>query len=78
MKHTRLIVKMPDWWVNDSSACSNPSETILGLTDGVVTYCCSSEPCYYVEVPEFEYEGYFKVSDLVVIAKEKGQSHETK
>ncbi len=65
-----ITVKMPDWWVNSNngSACRNPSETILGLTDGAVTYACSSEPCYFVQVPELEYEGYFKVRDLIIVA----------
>lgn len=68
------IVKLPTWWLDDASACSNRSLDAYGLTDGLITYCCSAEPCYYVEVPEFEYEGYFKVSDLKII-KNKKDSH---
>lgn len=63
----KLTVKLPDWWVSEESSCSNPSEIVLGFTDGTVEYLCSQTACYYVEVPEYEYNGYFKVKDLKVI-----------
>ena len=35
-------------------------ETIAGIgkTDGVISYCCSTNPAYFVEF-EDEYSGYF-------------------
>ncbi len=41
-----------------------------GYSDLVTTYCCSSQPCYYVVFPAIEYEGYFGRYDVKV--KEKG------
>lgn len=58
MKQT---VKLPAWWAE--------SENVIGYTDAVTTYCASPSPCWYVEVPELDYSGYFKISDLEVIAK---------
>lgn len=55
-----MKVLMPKWW-------TEVEYDVIGITDGVRTFCCSATPCYYVEVPEFEYEGYFKVSDLIVM-----------
>lgn len=52
-------VILPAWWTEQQTE-------VIGYTDALTTYCCSAEPCYYVEVPEFNYEGYFKVSDLKV------------
>lgn len=54
------IVKLPLWWTE--------GKLVYGTTDAITTYCCSSEPSYYVSVPEYEYEGYFKISDLEVMS----------
>jgi len=40
-----------------------------GYSDLVTTYCCSSQPCYYVVFPAIEYEGYFGRYDVKVIEK---------
>jgi hypothetical protein len=55
-----IRVEMPSWW-------TEVPEVVYGYTNGLVTYACSSEPVYYVEVPEFEYEGYFSVRELKVV-----------
>lgn len=70
----KITVKMPDWFVKDSSACSNPSEECYGFTDGIVICVCGVGFCYYVEVPEFEYEGYFKISDLKKVNRRQGMT----
>ncbi len=55
-----IKVQLPQWW-------TETDKPVFGLTDGVTTYCCSSEPCFYVDVPEFEYQGYFGIRDLKVV-----------
>jgi len=52
------IVTTPEWW--------GDGERLLGTTDGMDTYCCCATPSWFVSVPSRKYEGYFKVSDLVV------------
>lgn len=52
-----IEVIMPNWWTE----CA---EEIVGYTDGVITFCCSSTPTYFVEVPEFNWSGYINASDL--------------
>lgn len=58
-------VILPTWW-------AETKKTVVGYTDGKTTYCCSAEPTWFVDVPEFEYSGYFNVSDLKVVKKRKG------
>lgn len=48
------------------------AENVNVFTEGgtmyvVDTFACSSEAVWFVSVPAFEYEGYFKVTDLEVI-----------
>lgn len=52
-------VLLPKWWAD--------GEDIIGLTDCIDEYCCCSTPAWFVEVPTFEYEGYFSKYDLTVI-----------
>lgn len=56
-----LTVFTPSWW--------DDGEQHIGLTDGMDTYCCSAVPCWWVEVPEFEYWGYFQKKDLTVVER---------
>lgn len=56
-----IRVLTPAWW-------GDQGEQHVGWTDGTDTYCCSSIPCWFVEVPDFEYWGYFHKSDLTVIS----------
>lgn len=37
-----------------------------GVSDLVVTYCCSAIPCYFVVFPD-GYAGYFQVKDVEVL-----------
>jgi hypothetical protein len=67
---TKLKVELPLWWVKEDEP--NRTKPAVGYTNGVTTYACSAEACYFVEVPEFEYEGYFKISDLTVIGTKRG------
>lgn len=55
-----LRVLMPAWW-------GDQGKQHIGLTDGMDTYCCSSVPCWFVEVPDCGYSGYFRKSDLTII-----------
>ena len=50
-------VELPKWW-------TEVDYPVYGYTDGVDTYCCCTTPSWFVEVPEFEYEGYFNKKDL--------------
>ena len=51
---------MPNWW-------TETTDPVVGYTDALDTYACSSKCVWYVEVPELDYEGYFNVSDLRLI-----------
>ena len=51
-------VLTPTWW---------DKKQFVGFTDCVDTFCCCTTPSWFVEVPECEYAGYFKVKDLTVI-----------
>ncbi len=55
-----MKVLMPKFW-------TEINEPVIGYTDGVDTYCCCLTPAWFVEVPEFEYSGYFNIKDLTVI-----------
>lgn len=57
-----IKVKLPKWWTESD-------EDIFGFTNGETTYCASCTPCFYVECPTFDYEGYFEVSDLEIIGE---------
>ena len=52
----RLKVIMPKWWTGGA--------VVYGWTDAIDTYCCDTRPAWFVDVPEYEYQGYFQVSDL--------------
>jgi len=53
-----IKVMLPKWW---------DERELTGVTDEIDTYCCSLTPCWYVEIPDCAYEGYFAVKDLTVI-----------
>ena len=52
-------VKLPLWW--------SDGKEITGYTDKVDTYCCCLCPSWFVEVIEFDYQGYFNSKDLTLI-----------
>jgi len=52
----KVKVILPSWWTN--------GVTIYGWTDAVDTYCCELRPSWFVEVPEYDYSGYFFARDL--------------
>lgn len=54
---TRVLT--PLWWAD--------GEQHVGWTDAVDAYCCSAVPCWFVEVPDCEYWGYFRKNDLTVV-----------
>ena len=54
-----INVIMPEWWTD--------GKRVIGHTDGIATYCCSLTPAYFVNVPEYDYSGYFQVSDLTEV-----------
>ena len=56
----QVKVQMPLWWTD--------GKEVYGYTDGVDTFCCCTTAAWFVEVPEFDYSGYFNVSDLRVVA----------
>ncbi len=58
-KIIKQTVVLPKWW--------NDGELAIGYTNMIDTYCCENVPCWYVIVPDYEYEGYFKKSDLTLI-----------
>ena len=37
----------------------------IGKTDKIITYCCSSTPCYFVEFKN--YSGYFAKKDIILV-----------
>jgi hypothetical protein len=37
-----------------------------GYSDLIVTYCCSTTPCYFVVFPAIGYEGYFEKDDVII------------
>ena len=53
-------VLIPKWWAESD-------KDIIGYTDCEDTYCCCTTPSWFVEVPEYEYAGYFNVRDLQVV-----------
>jgi hypothetical protein len=53
-------VLMPSWWVKTN-------RKIIGYSEGVDTHCCSFEPAWYVWVPAYDYDGYFRKKDLKVV-----------
>lgn len=53
-----IKVLMPKWW---------NKRLVYGYTDGVPTYCCELYPSVFVDVPYFDYSGYFREKDLRVI-----------
>jgi len=55
MKKFKVI--MPKWW-------TETEKKVIGYTDKVDTYCCELLPSWFVEVPKFNYEGYFYKEDL--------------
>ena len=55
-----IKVKMPKWW-------TDVNHDVYGYTDAVDTYCCDLQAAWFVEVPEFEYSGYFQAKDLVIV-----------
>lgn len=49
-------VLMPLWWTDGLE--------VIGFTDNVLTYACELRPSVFVEVPDYEYSGYFHQKDL--------------
>ena len=63
MSKNKYRVQLPLWFTE--------GEVVFGFTDKVNTCCCSAEICWFVEVPEYNYSGYFKVKDLEEVNNEK-------
>jgi len=59
----KIKVIMPKWWHEED-------KKVIGFTDCINTYCCSSSPSWYVSVPDLDYEGYFNIKDLILQNKE--------
>jgi hypothetical protein len=36
----------------------------VGYSDLITTYCCSSQPTYFIKFPAIEYSGYFSIYDV--------------
>ncbi len=51
----QIRVLTPAWW---------DKKQHIGFTDGVDTYCCETQPSWFVRVPSVGYEGYFLKRDL--------------
>jgi hypothetical protein len=58
----KFKVKMPKWWTESK-------KDVIGYTDKIDTYCCCLTPSWFVEVPEFDYSGYFNIKDLEPITQ---------
>lgn len=55
-----MKVQLPTWFTDGVKE--------YGYTDGVTTYCCSSEKSWYVEC-EDGYSGYFRETDLHMVGE---------
>jgi hypothetical protein len=43
-------------------------EYVEGITDGLDTYCCETTPSWFVIIPQWQYSGYFRPSNLTIVA----------